>query len=725
MSEDLRVILLETMKFLLALAVPGLLLAADTSIRGFPPEAAATEKKWEDKARGIPEAARVSRYIERISREPHLAGTPQSKAVADYLVGIIREWGLDARLEEFEALLPTPNSRSLSMVEPKIFKARLNEPAIKEDKNSSDANQVPTYNAYSGSGDVTALVVYVNYGVPADYEVLDKLGIDVKGKIVIARYGGSWRGIKPKVAQEHGAVGCLIYSDPRDDGYYQGDVYPKGPYRPADGVQRGSVLDMALYPGDPLSPGFASEKGGKRLALSEAKTLMKIPVMPISYADATPLLENLGGSVAPDDWRGALGFTYHIGPGPTKAHFKVDMDNSTHPLHDVIVRIPGTEFPDEWIMYGNHHDAWVHGASDPASGAAPLMETARTLSELLKQGWKPKRTIILALWDGEEFGLMGSTEWVEKHASELSQKLVTYINSDSNGKGRLGVGGSHTLEAFVSEIERDVNDPVTGRPLIETPRVRTGGGRGVRKSNTQQQRSPDDGQLHLSALGSGSDFTPFLQHLGIATLNAGFGGEGGGGVYHSDYDDFYWYSHFSDTNFVYGRTLSQVMAMAVMRLADAPLLPFEFGRFATTVGMYVDEIERIEKQPSRPNLAPVRAELEMLKRTAASFDANFAKATGRISGAPPDKLRAINELLFHSERTMTLQAGLPHREWFKHSIYAPGTYTGYGVKTLPGIREAVEAGRDEEAMQQTGEVVKVLRALNAQIQEAEKLLSEL
>ncbi|MDQ6707041.1 MAG: M28 family peptidase, partial [Acidobacteriota bacterium] len=381
------------MRLVVALFLPVCLFSAESSIRGFPADALAAQKKWEEKARAIPEAARVGRYIQRMSDDPHLAGTPASKAVADYILGLMREWGLDARIEEFEALLPTPVSRTLEMVEPKKFRAKLQEPAIPEDKDSADANQVPTYNAYSGSGDVTAPVVYVNYGVPADYDYLAEHKVDVKGKIVIARYGGSWRGTKPKTAYEHGAVGCLIYSDPRDDGYFQGDVFPKGAFRPADGVQRGSVMDMVLYPGDPLSPGWASEKGSKRLPLSEAKTLMKIPVLPISYADARPLLENLEGPVAPENWRGALPFTYHLGPGPTKARLQVEVDNSTHPLHDVIVRIPGTAFPDEWILYGNHHDAWVHGASDPASGAAPLLEVARTLSELLKQGWKPKRTI--------------------------------------------------------------------------------------------------------------------------------------------------------------------------------------------------------------------------------------------------------------------------------------------------------------------------------------------
>ena len=711
------------MKTIFALTlIAGVALAADNSIRGFPPEAAVTERKWEEKLRAIPEPARVGRYIERMSREPHLAGTPQSKAVAEYVLGLLREWGLEARIEEFEALLPTPGARRLELLGPKPFRAKLQEPAVKEDKSSSNANQVPSYNAYSGSGDVTGQVVYVNYGIPADYDTLAKLGIDVKGKIVIARYGGSWRGTKPKVAQEHGAIGCLIYSDPRDDGYYQGDVFPKGAYRPPDGVQRGSVLDMALYPGDPLSPGFASEKGGKRLALKEAKTLMKIPVLPISYADATPFLQDLEGPVAPEEWRGALPITYHIGPGPAKARLKVEMDNSTHPLYDVIVRIPGTDFPDEWILYGNHHDAWVHGASDPASGAAPLLETARSLSELLKQGWKPKRTVMLALWDGEEFGLVGSTEWVEKHAEELNKKLVLYMNSDSNGKGRLGAGGSHTLEEFVSEVARDVNAPVTGKPLIDASRTRAAA-RG--RTATGPAPPPDDGKYHISALGSGSDYTSFLQHLGVASLNLGFGGEGGGGVYHSDYDSFYWYSHFSDTNFIYGKALSQVTGTIMLRMADAPLLPFEFGRFASTVNGYVDEIEKLEKSKNQPSLIDLHTEVDRLRKTATAFEASYSKGLLRAGSASTAKLNTINELLFRSERTLTLASGLPGRDWFKHRIYAPGTYTGYGVKTLPGLREAVEGDRLEEAAKQSDEVIRVLRTLNSQIAEADRLLSEL
>jgi N-acetylated-alpha-linked acidic dipeptidase len=637
----------------------------------------------------------------------------------------LREYGLDAHIEQYEALLPTPQSRSLDMTEPSVFHAKLEETPIAVDKNSSDAGMVPSYNAYSGDGDVTAPLVYANYGIPSDYDYLKEHGIDVKGKIVITRYGGSWRGIKPKVAYEHGALGCLIYSDPRDDGYFQGDVYPKGAYRPPDGVQRGSVMDMVLYPGDPLSPGWASEPGSKRLPLSEAATLMKIPVIPISYADAQPLLANLDGPVAPEAWRGALPFTYHLGPGGTKVHLKVAMDNSTHPLYDVIVRIPGSDFPDQWVLFGNHHDAWVHGASDPLSGAAPLMETARALAELTRKGWKPRRTVMIAFWDGEEFGLVGSTEFMEKHADELNQKLVAYINSDSNGKGTLGMGGSHSLEGFSEEIARDINDPVSGKSLLAEllAKPRRGRGGAVPAAGAPPETPP--GEFRIQPLGSGSDYTPFLQHLGIATLNLGFGGEGGGGVYHSDYDDFYWYTHFSDTTFVYCRTLAQVDSTILMRLADAPVLPFEFGRLASTVGRYLDEIDKLPNQKRKPDLSKVRAEVARLQKTSTAFDSAYNRATPKLAAASASKLASINEMLYKSERDLTLDPGLPGRPWFRHRIYAPGMYTGYAVKTLPGIREAVEAGNPDQAEQQAAQVVQVLRALNDQVEQAGKLLGAL
>jgi len=715
---------------LLFASAQGIRPAANDAILGFDPTSQSTEVKWEEQARAIPDAARVRTFIEKLSARAHLAGTPASKQTAEYLLAQLREFGLDAHIEQFEALLPTPRSRSLELVEPEHFTAKLEEPPVPGDKNSSDPGMVPSYNAYSGDGEITAPIVYVNYGVPADYDELAKQGIDVRGKIVIARYGGSWRGIKPKVAHEHGAVGCLIYSDPRDDGYFQGDVFPKGAYRPRDGVQRGSVMDMVLYPGDPLSPGWASEPGSKRLSLSEAKTLMKIPVIPISYADAQPFLSHLEGPVAPESWRGALPITYHLGPGPAKAHLKVSMDNATHPLYDVIAKIPGTEKPDEWVLLGNHHDAWVHGASDPLSGAAPVMETARTLAEMTRKGWKPKRTIMIAFWDGEEFGLVGSTEWMEKHADELSRKLVTYINSDSNGKGRLGAGGSHSLEEFVQEIARDIHDPQSNKPLLtEVLEHASHPGGSAAKTGPQPPGSLENAsgpnEFHISPLGSGSDYTPFLQHLGIATLDVRFGGEGGGGVYHSIYDDFYWYSHFSDTTFVYGRTLAQVMVTAVMRLGDAPVLPFEFTRFTATVNRYLDEIQKIRNDKKPVDLADVRKEVGHLEQTAKTFDADYSGAATKLAAAPAAKLDQMNQLLFHSERDLTLDPGLPGRPWFRHRIYAPGMYTGYAVKTLPGIREAVEAGRMDEAQTQARQLTDVLRTLDTHLEQADAILKGL
>ncbi|MDP9171179.1 MAG: M28 family metallopeptidase, partial [Acidobacteriota bacterium] len=651
----------------LALAVSPLLLhsAADDSIRGFDAAGQAAEVRWERQARSIPDASRIRALIEQLSNTPHMAGTPQSKRTAEFILAQLREYGLDAHIEEYESVLPTPRTRILELTEPVTYRARLEEPPIPGDKNSADEGMQPGFNAFSGDGDVTAPLVYVNYGVPADYDTLKQNGIDVKGKIVIARYGGSWRGIKPKVAYERGAVGCIIYSDPRDDGYFQGDVFPKGAFRPAGGVQRGSVLDMVLYPGDPLSPGWASEPGSRRLPLAEAATLMKIPVLPISYGDAQPLLANLDGPVAPEAWRGALPITYHLGAGRAKVHLKVAMDNSTHSLYDVIAKIPGSDFPDQWIMYGNHHDAWVHGASDPLSGAVPLMETARALAGVLKAGWKPKRTIMLAFWDGEEYGLIGSTEFMEKHAEELGQKLVAYVNSDSSSKGQLSIGGSHSLESFSEEIARDIEDPTSGRSLLREWLDR----------KTPPRAIPNE--FHIVPLGSGSDYTPYLQHLGIASLDVRFSGEGEGGIYHSNYDDFYWFSHFGDPTFVYGRTLAQVNSTILMRLADASVLPFEFGAFAATVGRYLDEIDKLPNQKRRIDLGVVRAQLAQLMKTAAEFNSSYGRALPKLAASDAGKLAQINQTLYQSERDLTLDPGLPGRPWFRHRIYAPGQYTGY------------------------------------------------
>lgn len=712
---------LRTAALLAASSFSFTLTAGDAPIRGFSQQQAVEERKWESQARTEESAARIGQYMKRMSAKPHMAGTPASRSVAEYALGLFKGWGLDAHIEQYEALMPTPRARGLELIAPKYYRAKLLEPPVGVDPDSFDKDQVPPFNAYSGSGDVSAPLVYANYGMPDDYEYLSKNHIDVKGKIVITRYGGGWRGLKPRLAAEHGAAGCLIYSDPKDDGYFRGDVYPKGEWRPALGVQRGSVMDMTLFPGDPLSPGWASEKGSKRLAVSEAKTLMKIPVIPIGYGDALPLMSALEGPVAPPEWRGALAITYHLGDGTAKVRLRVRMNNSVHPLYDVIARIPGSESPDEWVLAGNHHDAWVHGALDPLSGASSLLETARALAMLRKQGWQPKRTILIALWDGEEFGLIGSTEFAEKHAAELTKNLVAYINSDSNGKGRLGAGGSHTLEKFVVEVARDVSDPVSGKPLIDNMRVHSSTQTG---RETAETSSASD--YHMEALGSGSDYTSFLQHLGIASLNFGFGDDdGSGGIYHSAYDSYYWYTHFSDTNFEYCRTLSNVTATSLLRLADAPVLPFEFVRFADALSRYTDEIEKLEKNGLKINLLTLRTEIAALQKSAAALDAALQSAEGKLDAVPAQRLDRLNQTLFVTERKMLLDAGLPRRSWFKHAIYAPGTLTGYSVKTLPGVREAVEAGNRPEAQQELERVTEVVRELNQQAQKANQALSGL
>jgi N-acetylated-alpha-linked acidic dipeptidase len=673
-------------------------------IRGFGNDQWKAEHEREDKAIAIPQREWMKIYMERMASKPHHAGSAGSRAVAEYALGLFKEWGFDAQIETFEALLPYPTSRSLEMTEPVRFRALLKESGLE------DKDQLPTFNAYSATGDVTAPLVYVNYGVPEDYEVLGKLGIDVKGKIVIARYGHSWRGIKPKLAQENGAVGCLIYSDPRDDGYFQGDVYPNGPMRPAQGVQRGSVMDMPLYPGDPLTPGWASVPGAKRLARADAKTILKIPVMPISYGDAQPLLEQLRGPVVPEAWRGALPITYHAGPGPATVRLKLDFDWTNKPVLDVIATIPGGVYKDQWILYGNHHDAWVNGASDPISGAAVLLETARTLAELHRQGWQPKRTIRLALWDGEEFGLVGSTEWTEKHHEELERKAAVYINSDSNGRGAISADGSHTLETFMREVLRDLNDPVTQKSLLESTR-----GRGGTESAPLAFR--------LGALGSGSDYVGFLHHAGVASLNLGFGGADAGGVYHSVNDTLDWFRRFSDGELVYGKTLAQVMVSTLIRLADAPVLPFEFHTLSRTVHGYVDDIQKeAQKRGGTVDFHDVQTQLTRLHNASQAYDAELTALMKHVASISPEKLVKVNEALEHAERTLLLADGLPHREWYRHQIYAPGLYTGYGVKTLSGIREAVDGKRWDEANQQVHRVAQALRAMCAQVEEATRLV---
>jgi len=708
---------------------------AAAPLRGFPPDQWKAQHDREEQAKAIPQQERLRIYMDRMAAKPHHAGSPGSKAVADYLSTQLTEWGLDTRIETFQALIPYPTTRTLEMVAPVRVRAKLAEPAIPEDPSTSQENQLPTFNAYGASGDVTAPLVYVNYGQPGDFEYLKKQGIDVKGKIVIVRYGRSWRGLKPKLAQDNGAVGCLIYSDPREDGFFQNDVYPRGPMRPSDGVQRGSVLDMSLYPGDPLSPGWASEPGSKRLTREEAKTLLKIPVLPISWADAYPLLQQLGGPVVPESWRGALPLTYHAGPGPATVHLQVDFDWSTRPLYNVIATIPGSAAKDhlerdQWIIYGNHHDAWVTGASDPVSGASVLLETARTLSVLRKQGWQPKRTILLALWDGEEYGLLGSTEWVEKHVDELDRAAAVYINSDSTGRGSLVSGGSASLEPFLTEVLRDVADPAS-KSLLDVARDRrasvaaNAATAGSTPAPAPTANEPRERGFHLEPLGSGSDYVPFLDHAGIASLNLGFAS--GDGVYHSIYDTPAWYQQFSDGDRTYGKALTQVMTIALLRLADAPVLPFDFGSLSSSVTRWMEEIRKLVPRGNtkagnvKLDVGPVSAQLTRLTAAAKAYDEELSAWTKRGGPAVPK----VDESIRKTERALLSADGLPRRDWYRNQIYAPGVLTGYAAKTLPGIREAVEAQQWDEANQQTRKLADALRAAAAQVEEAARLLKQI
>ena len=730
----------------LFLALTALVFAATAAdqpaaLDGFSADASRAERAWEEKFCAIPSPANLRDFMLRLSAHPHHVGSPYDKENAEWMLSKFKEWGWDAHIETFDVLFPTPKERLVELVEPTKFLAKLQEPTVAIDPTSSQQEeQLPTYNAYSADGDVTAPLVYVNYGIPEDYERLERLGISVQGAIVITRYGGSWRGIKPKVAAEHGAVGCLIYSDPGGEGYPQGDVFPEGPWRPRDGVQRGSVMDMPLYPGDPLTPGVGATKDAKRLLLQDVKILTRIPVLPLSYSDAQPLLAALRGRMAPADWRGALPISYHVGPGPAKVHLKLKANWNLKTLYDVIGKLPGSADPDEWVVRGNHHDAWVNGADDPTSGMVAELEEARALGELWKQGWRPQRTIIYCAWDGEEPGLLGSTEWAEAHDQELRQHAAVYINTDSNGRGYFGAGGSHTLEKFMNGVARDIVDPEKNLPVWKRSQL----ARILNGSPEERQEARQRPDLRIGALGSGSDFTVFICHLGIAALSLGYGGEDGGGVYHSIYDDFYWYTHFSDTDFRYGRTLAQTGGTLVMRLADAELLPYDFTNFADTVRRYIDELKKLlkdkqdearernqeiqegvfsatadPKEPSVPppaelvppflNFAPLENAMVALTRSAQQYQKAVEKARENGGAAlARASLGAVNAKLVESERRLTTPEGLPGRPWFKHAIYAPGFYTGYDVKTIPAVREAIEQKKWKEAESAVVEVGKIL-----------------
>jgi N-acetylated-alpha-linked acidic dipeptidase len=726
--------------------------SAVNDLEGFSQSAAAAEIQLEQRFDADIAAADLSAWMQQMASEPNQVGSAHDKANAEFQLAKFREWGWDASIEVFSVLYPTPREVSVELLEPTHFKARLSEPPVEGDSSSSKTkDELPPYNVYGADGDVTGELVYVNQGMPDDYKELERQGISVKGRIVLTRYGGGWRGLKPKLAYEHGAIGCLIYSDPRDDGYGQGDTYPKGGYRPRDAVQRGSVQDLTLYSGDPLTPGIGAVPGAKRLAIKDAKTLLKIPVLPISYGDAEPLLAALGGRVAPAAWRGGLPLAYHVGPGPAKVHMKVLSDWGQKPIYDVIAKIRGSEEPDRWVIRGNHHDGWVFGAADPLSGQVALMAEAKSIGKLVKDGWRPRRTLVYTSWDGEEPGLLGSTEWAETHAAELKAKAVLYVNSDVNSRGFLGAEGSHALQHFVSQVARDVKDPETGvsvlaRSLAERRVVSY-------ESSGASGHAVSSDDLQLGSLGSGSDYTPFLQHLGVNSLDLSFGGEADYGVYHSAYDSFDHFRRFVDPKFNYGVALAKVAGRVMLRAAQGELIPAHETDFAASIAGYDEELHkladgmrgksrelaklldddayRLTANPDNPRAAPSRVDevpylnfseldnaIAKLERSAQAFDKEYARLDAADDAHAAGDRERMNSTLVVLEHSLTDPHGLPGREWYQHMIYAPGMHTGYGVKTLPGIREAIEERRWDEANQYIGVVSRALNAYSARLDRA-------
>jgi len=690
--------------------------------------------------------AQQMQWLQQMASAPNHVGSPHDKANADFQLAMFKQWGWDAHIERFDVLYPTPISTTLELTAPQHVVLGGQEPAIPEDPSSTQRDTaLPPYVAYQGDGDVTAPVVYVNYGMPADYDALEQRGISVKGKIILARYGAGWRGLKPKLAQEHGAVGCLIYSDPADDGYATGDPYPVGGGRPPFGVQRGSVQDMTQYPGDPLTPGVGATANAHRLTRATAPTILKIPALPISYADATRIMASLQGPVVTGGERGGLGNVYHWGgTDAVQVHLAVKSDWSLKPVYDVIAKLPGTVYPDQWIVRGNHHDGWVMGAADPLSGQVALMDEAKALGTLYRQGWRPQRTIVYASWDGEEPGLLGSTEWVETHADELRRKAVLYINTDNNGRGFLSAQGNGELDGLVTQAAASVADPQTGVPVLERARA------GILTEHYTNPRGADEAEVEaakadrmpLGPLGSGSDYSAFAQHIGIPSLNLGFGGEDfAGGSYHSLYDSYYHVTHFDDPGLQYGGALSKLVGRIVLRSADGERVPVHYSSLASDVARFVTEVQtladdqrehdralsdlrregdfKLASAPYDPTAAPADKGItplidmlplqnasDHLTRAAGAADAVLADED---SLAPATRAR-IDAALANIDELLLDPAGLPGRAWYKNLISAPGTLTGYGAKTLPGIREGIEQRRFDDARAYVGRTAAVIEA---------------
>ena len=723
----------------------GSLALADGQLLGFDETTSTVQHELETVFDSHIDRTEMDEWLREFSSEAHHVGSPKGKKNADALAALFRSWNYAVEISEYQVLFPEPLTRELELLYPYQFTASLTEDSLEEDPSTSVIdNLLPPYNAFSIDGEVEGELVFVNYGTPADYEILERYGISVAGKIAISKYGGSWRGIKPKLAGEKGAIATIIYSDPGDDGYGPGDVYPEGPFKNDSGVQRGSVMDMPTYPGDVLTPGIGATADARRLPKEEAPTITQIPVLPISYRDALPLLEAMGGAVVPNEWRGGLPITYHLGPGPARIRLKLEFDWKMVTAYNVIARLEGSQYPDEWIIRGNHHDGWNHGAADPISGLIALLSEAKAMSRLANDGFGPARTVIYAAWDAEEPGLIGSTEWAEHHAVELQEHTVAYLNTDGNGRGFVNIGGSHVLERFFNEVIADIDDPQTGVSVKERRRANLSINSSNENARTEAKNRSD---LRISPLGSGSDYTPFLQHLGIASANIGFGGESAGGSYHTMYDTYEHYTKWIDPGLVYGEVLAQVAGHATLRLANAPRLPFEFKGFTDNVSVYISEIETLADDmrtnteetnqnitdgiydlildPTKSfgppaaqaqvpffNFAPLKNALARLESAAENYETTIA---GGIAATTEE-----NYLLYQTERELIRQEGLNGRPWYKHHIYAPGFYTGYGVKTIPGVREAIEQRQFDEVAEQIGIAAEVLTKMAVKVEELSK-----
>jgi N-acetylated-alpha-linked acidic dipeptidase len=693
-----------------------------TAITGFAPARVAAERKLEEKLRGIPDAAHAESNLRHLTSEPHMAGTEASHRVAEWLRDQYRSFGFDAEIVTYSVWLPQPREVTLELTKPVSQKLASPEQPIDVDKDTFDKRVIPAFNIYSPSGEITAPVVYVNYGTLEDYRTLASSGVHVEGKIVLARYGKGYRGIKAKLADEHKAAALILFSDPKDDGSVAGATYPNGPWRPMSGIQRGSIVYTQLYPGDPLTPGVAATPSAKRLAPADAASLPRIPTMPINAQDASVILQNLGGQAVPADWQGGLPFTYHFGPGGAEVHMKLVMDYQQRQIYDVIAKLRGTS-DDEWVVLGNHHDAWVFGAADPGSGTASTLEVGRALGDLVRSGWKPRRTIVICHWDGEEPGIIGSTEWVEANRAELQKKVMAYINTDVGVNGpNFGASATPSLKALVRDAAREVKDPGTGRSVYDVWRDHASAFTGEVSGTAKQTPTADaSGEPPISSLGSGSDYSAFFDHAGIPSLDIGFTGDYG--VYHSIYDDFYWMKHFGDPKFAYHPALARILGTVALRLDEADILPFDFPAYAQEIEhITTNRIRRAVRDEDEQALEPALDAAATLSISAL----RASQALVAVSGAPLDPAQAsqINHAVAAVEQAFLAPDGLAGRPWFQHVLYAPGSYTGYSSVEEPGVTEALERNDSATLRREADSLAAALERASTQLDEVTRLAQQ-